>query len=213
MKQKQSKDPFGTIRVACKALSKIRCKCMPKRMSQECIDWCLCSVTSTRNLLTAASPLLQPHLHKPGEHVMLNDDCSNSTPLCPAITSFLDWKQTMAFQLTFRLKFLTLKIDWIDSWEAFVSWAAVCQLGCYVCCQIQNCQLRCTPFSPSVCQPVCKLLALRNAVSNAEHCHLVCGSALHFVSPAAVCQLSCIKYSVFCQLRCCNDCSSAIHLL
>jgi len=51
---------------------------------------------------------LQPHyqfssriLLKPREHVMLNDDCSNSTLLCRAISSFLDWKQTVAFQLTF----------------------------------------------------------------------------------------------------------------
>ncbi len=51
---------------------------------------------------------LQPHyqfssriLLKPREHVMLNDDRSNSTLLCRAISSFLDWKQTVAFQLTF----------------------------------------------------------------------------------------------------------------
>ena len=65
------------------------------------------------DFLWQVPPLLQPHLHKPGEHMMLNGDCLNSTPLCPAITSFLDWTQTMAFQLTFRLKFLNFK-NWLN---------------------------------------------------------------------------------------------------
>ena len=54
-----------------------------------------------------------------------------------------------------------------------------------------NCQLRCTPFSPAaVFQLVCNQLARLQSVSCTVSPPLqLC---LHYVSPAAVCQLSCI---------------------
>jgi len=77
-----------------------------------------------------------------------------------------------------------------------------------------NCQLRCTPFSPTaVFQPVCNQLARLQSVSTAAQCQLLCSPAcimsvqLQSGSSAVFCQLNCnlsaLAYSVM-QFICCD---------
>ena len=96
--------------------------------------------------------------------------------------------------------------------------AAAGQLSCSLSARLprsqssSNCQLRCTPFSPSA---LLSPSAISKLVAVSQHCCTVSTPSqlcLHYVSPAAICQLSCIlsaQLHFFCSRVFCH----AVHLL
>ena len=136
----------------------------------------------------AALPILQPHLHKPLEHVMLSDDCSNSGRLLTGSKQCSPsvWKSAES----------------IDG-KLLVSWAKVVSSAAKFVIRIISVSSRCSPFSPL------------QFVSSSASCWLgAMQSAMCTVSPRlqlcpALCQSSC---SLSAQL-CLVSWAAAIHLL
>ena len=114
-----------------------------------------------------------------------------------------------------------------------VSPTLACQLSCKCSCQLAAeltdctsdfrlgnqsalaaaCQLSCSfsawlPFPVNSPQSACNQLARLQPVSTAAQCHLLCSSALPYVRPATVCQLSCslsAQLQSFCSNVCCDS--------
>jgi len=90
------------------------------------------------------------------------------------------WPQDMAHKVHQTVHFAICRL-----WLQVISSTAVCQLGCHGPSQLKTVSSGAHHSAPL------EFSARLQPDSLAAICRLLCSSALHYVSPAAVCQLSC----------------------
>ena len=107
------------------------------------------------------------------------------TPLCRAISTFRDWKLTVAFQFALCLKIEKLRsaeLQFVSSAATFVVIFQSVSSSAHILALLQCFSSR------------------RDAASIAAQSYLLCSSALHSVSLAAICQLSCNPSALACSV-------------